>query len=197
MDGMADGLAGVNTPVYGADMNDRLAKDDWIAHGLRVLAKDGANALKVGPMAAKLKVSRGSFYWHFRDIGDFRTQLLHSWRERSTDQVIRDLDARQAEPDRLKQFMKRAFAARRDLDRAVRSWAAENRDVAAIVASVDARRVAYLAQMLVAAGVDSSRAPGRAAFLYWAYLGQPIVMDPRHSSITDSAIDDIGDLFEK
>jgi len=194
---MADELAGVNTLVYGATMSDRLTKDDWLTHGLRTLAKDGANALKVGPMATKLKVSRGSFYWHFRDIADFRAQLLRSWQERSTEQVIRDLDARKAEPDRLRQFMKRAFAARRDLDRAVRSWAAEDEEAARIVASVDARRVAYIAKMLVGAGVESRQALGRAAFLYWAYLGQPIVMDPRHSSIPESAIDDIGELFEK
>ena len=194
---MADELAGVNTLVYGATMSDRLTKDDWLTHGLRTLAKDGANALKVGPMATKLKVSRGSFYWHFRDIADFRAQLLRSWQERSTEQVIRDLDARKAEPDRLRQFMKRAFAARRDLDRAVRSWAAEDEEAARIVASVDARRVAYIAKMLVGVGVESRQALGRAAFLYWAYLGQPIVMDPRHSSIPESAIDDIGELFEK
>jgi len=30
-------------------------------------------------MATKLKVSRGSFYWHFRDIADFRAQLLRRW----------------------------------------------------------------------------------------------------------------------
>ena len=67
MDDMARDLAGVNTPVYGRVMTDRLAKSDWIEHGLRTLANEGANALKVGPMAAKLEVSRGSFYWHFRD----------------------------------------------------------------------------------------------------------------------------------
>src|SRR5882724_9590205 len=183
MDHMADKLAGVNTPVYGAAMNDRLTKDDWITHGLRTLAKDGANALKVGPMATKLRVSRGSFCWHFRDIADFRAQLLRSWQERSTEQVIRDLDARKAEPDRLKNFMKRVFAARRDLDRAVRSWAADDEEAARIVAAVDARRVAYIAKMLVGASVESKQALGRAAFLYWAYLGQPIVMDSRHSSI--------------
>jgi hypothetical protein len=33
--------------------------------------------------------------------------------------------------------------------------------------------------------------------MYWAYLGQAVVMDPRHSSIPASALDDIGDLFEK
>jgi len=178
-------------------MNDRLTKSDWIEHGLRTLASDGANALKVGPMATKLKVSRGSFYWHFRDIADFRSEVLRSWQERTTDQVIQELEAAKAEPDRLKHLMKRAFIAKRSLDRAIRSWASEDEDVAAIVASVDARRVAYIAKLLVAAGVESRRALPRAAFMYWAYLGQAIVMDPRHSTIAVSAMDDISDLFEK
>jgi len=177
-------------------MNDRLTKSDWIKHGLRTLANEGTNALKVGPMSTKLNVSRGSFYWHFRDIADFRSQILRSWQQRSTDQVIQDIAAK-AEPDRLKHLMRRAFAANRGLDRAVRSWAAEDRYVAATVASVDARRVAYIARLLVDAGVESQKASSRAAFMYWAYLGQSIVMDARHSSIAASALDDIVDLFEK
>ncbi len=194
---MAYELAGVNTLVYGRAMNDRLTKSDWIKHGLRTLANEGANALKVGPMSTKLKVSRGSFYWHFRDIADFRSQLLQSWQERTTDQVIEELEAEKAEPGRLKHLMKRALNVKRDLDRAIRSWAAEDEDVAKIVATVDDRRVAYLAKMLVAAGVESRRALPRAVFMYWAYLGQTMVMDTRHSSISPVAIDDISDLLEK
>ena len=194
---MAHDMAAVNTLVYGRIMTDRLAKSDWIDHGLRTLAKEGVNALKVGPMADGLKVSRGSFYWHFRDIADFRAQLLQSWQEEATDRVIRDLEAEKDRPDRLKQLMRRAFASKRSLDRAIRSWAAQDREVAAIVASVDARRVAYIARMLAAAGVEGQKAQRRAAFLYWAFLGQRMVMDPRHASIAPAALDDITDLFEK
>ncbi len=178
-------------------MTDRLTKTDWIRQGLRTLATDGANALKVGPMSTALKVSRGSFYWHFRDIADFRSQLLRSWQERSTDQVIRELEAQNAEPGRLKHLLKLALATKRGLDRAIRSWAAEDEDVAKVVAAVDDRRVAYIARMLVASGVESRQAHPRAAFMYWAYLGQTMVMDPRHSSLSPAAIDDISDLFEK
>ena len=178
------------------DDRDRLAKSDWIEHGLRTLASNGANALKVGPMATRLKVSRGSFYWHFRDIADFRSQVLQCWQERTTERVIRDLEAAKAEPDRLKHLMRRAFVAKRSLERAIRSWAAEDKDVAATVAAVDTRRVSYIAKMLVAEGVESGRALPRAAFMYWAYLGQPIVMNPRHASIPVAALDEIGDLFE-
>ena len=194
---MALDVAAVNTLVYGRPMTDRLTRSDWISHGLATLAKDGANALKVGPMADGLKVSRGSFYWHFRDIADFRAELLQAWQEQATDRVIRDLEARKDRPDRLKQLMRRAFADERSLDRAIRSWAAEDRAVAAIVASVDGRRGAYIAKMLAAVGVESQKALRRAAFLYWAYLGQPMVMEPRHASIAAAALDDIGDLFEK
>ena len=82
------------------------------------------------------------------------------------------------------------------LDRAMRSWAGEDEEVANVVASVDARRVERIAGLLIDAGVSSERAEHRAAFLYWAYLGQAIVMDPRHSTISDWALDEISDLFE-
>lgn len=196
MEAMTNELPLVNTLVYGCPMKDRLTNLDWINHGLRTLANEGADALKVGPMATKLNVSRGSFYWHFRDIADFRSQILRSWQERATDQVIREIEAEEAEPDRLKHLMRRAFDVKRGLDRTLRSWAAEDEEVATIVASVDASRIAYIAKLLAAAGVESKQALSRAAFLYWAYLGQAIVMDSRHSSISASAIDDISGLFE-
>src|SRR5215813_9165624 len=131
-------LSGVNTLVYGEVMSDRLTKSDWIDHGLRTLENEGANALKVGPMATTLKVSRGSFYWHFRDIADFRSQILRSWQERMTDQVIQEI-AGKAETDRPRHLLRRAFIVKRSLDRAIRSWAAEDEEVATVVASVDAR----------------------------------------------------------
>lgn len=177
-------------------MNGRLTKSEWIKHGLRTLANEGSNALKVGPMSAKLKVSRGSFYWHFQDIADFRSQILRSWQKHSTDQIIQEITGK-AEPDRLKNLMRRAFLATNRLDRAIRSWAAEDKAVAATVASVDARRVVYIAKLLTDAGVESQKAQSRAAFMYWAYVGQAVVMDRRHSSITALALDDISDLFEK
>src|SRR5258708_1698349 len=164
-------------------MNDRLTKSDWIKHGLRTLANEGANALKVGPMSTALKVSRGSFYWHFRDIADFRSQLLRSWQERSTDQVIQELEAEKAEPGRLKHLMPGPLNVRRDRARAIGPGAAEEEDAAKIVAPVDDRRVAYRAKMLVAAGVESRGALPRAAFMFWVSRGQTMVMDPRHSSI--------------
>lgn len=187
----------VNTHVYGATMHDQLTKAEWIGHGLRTLALGGPGALKIGKLAAKLKVSRGSFYWHFRDLADFETQLLKSWQATSTDQVIESLDAREGDPTRMVWLIQHAFRGRRLLDRAMRSWAAEDGKVARMVASVDARRIARIASLLIDVGVERKRAHHRAMFLYWAYLGQATVMDRNSRSIPPAALADVVSLFER
>jgi AcrR family transcriptional regulator len=192
----------VNTHVYGWGMDDQLTKDRltrsaWLDHGLRILARQGADALKVGALATGLNVSRGSFYWHFKDISEFRLQLLQRWQERTTDQVIEGIDASVAGAARLTHLMKLAFNEDRSLDRAIRAMASTDADVAKMVASVDARRVGYMAKWLIEAGVESQRALPRAEFLYWAYIGQSAVMDPRHSAITELDVDDLSALFTR
>ncbi len=177
-------------------MDARLTQQDWINTGLRTLATDGATALKVGAMATAMGVSRGSFYWHFKGFADFRAQLLLSWRDRTVDQVIREFEDDRAGQGRLRRLVKRAFFGKRGLDRAIRIWAADETEVAAMVATVDARRVAYMAELLIAAGVDAGQAQPRAAFVYWAYLGQAIVMDPANAAIDEVALDAIASLLE-
>lgn len=177
-------------------MSERLTSLDWIKHGLRTLASQGSAGLKVAPMAATLKVSRGSFYWHFRDIADFERHLLQCWQDATTEQVIRELEAGRSRPERLKYLIQRAFRGTRHLDRAIRAWAATDVRAACVVASVDARRVAYIAELLETAGVAPTRAASRAAFMYWAYLGQAAVMEPRLATIATAELDAIGELFE-
>ena len=177
-------------------MNTRLTAQNWINAGLRTLATDGASGLKVGAMAAALGVSRGSFYWHFRDFADFRSQMLNCWRDRTVDRIIEEFDRDPTGPDRLRQLIRRAFFGKRGLDRAIRIWAADEPDVAAMVASVDARRVAYMAELLVSAGVDRTQAQPRAAFIYWAYLGQALVMDPATAAIDEDALERIAAALE-
>ena len=79
----------------------------------------------------------------------------------------------------------------------MRSWAATDRTAAEIVAAVDAKRVSRLAGLLIEAGVKEGHAFHRAAFLYWAYLGQVAVMDRRYATLPADALDHIGGIFER
>jgi hypothetical protein len=75
-------------------------------------------------------------------------------------------------------------------------WAATEESAAAVVASVDTRRVKFIAQLLVASGVPKSEALERAKFLYWAYLGRSLATSSL-DSIKRSTVDTIATLFER
>lgn len=175
-------------------MSERLSKADWLNEGLKTLSVEGVGGLKIGPMADRLKVSRGSFYWHFTDVGDLRDQLLDHWSERATEEVIRRLEDHAA-PDRLNALLRVAFVEDRRLERAIRAWATTEQRVAATVARVDARRVDVIARFLGENDVARGPATIRARFVYWAWLGQTLVMAPDAASADPAQIDEIIDLL--
>ena len=176
-------------------MTKRLTKIDWLNFGLVTLKTAGATALKADPMAKALNVSRGSFYWHFADIDQFKTDLLHHWQDLTTDQIIAGLESELAPCARLNALMQQAFNADRSLERAVRAWAIQSPPSAKAVAAVDRRRIAYIAGLLDAAGLAPAYTAARATFLYWAYLGQPVVMDPTHSRLNTTQLSAIAKLI--
>lgn len=57
----------------------RLSAEDWLEVGYNVLAHEGVRALKVERLCQQAGVTRGSFYWHFEDIEQYRAALVESW----------------------------------------------------------------------------------------------------------------------
>ena len=174
----------------------RLTKADWVHHGLSTLAQHGPNALKIGGMAEALGVSRGSFYWHFRDSAELRTEILRHWEEGLTDAVLRDLESRQKDQKPLLLLLKKAFIGNQNLHRAIRAWAVDDPVVAHVVEQADNRRIRYICDLLLDNGVASDHAMPRAEFLYWAYLGQAMMVGQRHKTVSAAAIGDIAAKFE-
>ncbi|WJR78467.1 TetR/AcrR family transcriptional regulator [Bradyrhizobium sp. NP1] len=150
---------------------DQLSAQDWLDFGLKVLAKSGFTALKAEPLAKAMGVSRGSFYWHFADIGAFHAAILEHWREVAAEQVIASLDAASAEADPLLLLLQRAFTGRRALEKAVRSWAAADVSARVAVQAIDRRRVDYIERLLAARGPAPDVARARAQILYWTFVG--------------------------
>jgi len=52
----------------------QLTREDWVRAGLTKLAESGIHEVRVKVLAKALKISKGSFYHHFRD----RKELLDS-----------------------------------------------------------------------------------------------------------------------
>ncbi|MBR1123354.1 TetR/AcrR family transcriptional regulator [Bradyrhizobium lablabi] len=151
-------------------MTDQLSAGDWLDQGLKVLAQRGFTALKADPLAKAMGVSRGSFYWHFTDIGAFHAAILKRWREVAAEQVIAGLEAASGE-NPMSLLLTSALRNRQALEKAVRSWATVDAKARSAVQAIDRRRLDYLEHMLRQSGVSADIAAARAQILYWAFLG--------------------------
>ncbi|MFN3661424.1 TetR family transcriptional regulator [Yoonia sp.] len=45
--------------------------EDWLMAGFRALASHGPSALRAAALARDLGTTKGSFYWHFKDLPDY------------------------------------------------------------------------------------------------------------------------------
>jgi AcrR family transcriptional regulator len=151
-------------------MADQLSAKDWLDQGLKTLAERGFTALKAEPLAKAMGVSRGSFYWHFADIGAFHAAILKHWREVATEAIIADVEAA-ANDNPLPLLLRRVFSERLALENAVRSWATVDPAAKAAVQAIDRRRLSYVEGQFRASGFPPDVARARAQILYWAFLG--------------------------
>ncbi|MFN8894205.1 MAG: TetR/AcrR family transcriptional regulator, partial [Betaproteobacteria bacterium] len=78
-----------------------LTPDDWVRAATQVLVDHGIDHVRVDVLAGELNVTRGSFYWHFRDREDLLRRVLQAWREEATVQLSRRLALARSEPREL------------------------------------------------------------------------------------------------
>ena len=152
-------------------MADQLSAKDWLDQGLKTLTDSGFTALKAEPLAKAMGVSRGSFYWHFADIGAFHAAILAHWRDVAAEQVIANLEAASGTANPLPRLLRGAFGTRPGLENAVRTWASVDPKARAAVRAIDRRRLSYIESLFRANGFPPGVARARAQILYWAYLG--------------------------
>jgi AcrR family transcriptional regulator len=193
---MAEALAPVNTAVYGQvaagiRMADQLSAKDWLDQGLRALARSGFTALKAEPLAKAMGVSRGSFYWHFADIGAYHAAILKHWREVAAEQIIANLEAASGDNNPLQLLLRRAFGAKPALENAVRTWATLDPAARSAVQAIDRRRLGYVENLLNASGLPADVARARAQILYWAFLGFALSDKPLPQARQAEVIDEL------
>jgi AcrR family transcriptional regulator len=152
-------------------MTDQLSIKDWLDLGLKTLATRGFTALKAEPLAKQMGVSRGSFYWHFADIGAYHAAILRHWREVAAEQIIANLEAASSHDDPLALLLRQAFGGKLTLENAVRTWATVDPAARAAVQAIDRRRLGYLENLLRQSGLSADAASARAQILYWAFVG--------------------------
>lgn len=148
---------------------------DWIRAAARRLGAGGISAVAVETLARDLGVTKGSFYWHFRDRAALLVALLADWADHATEPLLRRLEgaASPAPRDRLARLAATvAGEGAGALDPAIRAWARHDPAAAAAVRRVDAARLAFIAGEFRALGFVPAAASTRARLFYLHLLGE-------------------------
>ncbi len=191
-------LAQVNTLAYVFKMtNKRLTKDDWVLAGFRALVQQGPQALKAEPLARALATTKGSFYWHFKDVPSFHTAMLLYWERHALDGIITLVETEGTPVASLRKLAQVAVShddpayGGKHAEPAIRAWARSDPAVSKAVAEVDAKRLAYLQKLLTQCGVSN---PELARALYAASLGME-ELSTRDNADNQNAIGTLVDLI--
>jgi AcrR family transcriptional regulator len=149
--------------------------EDWVDEGLKLLAQQGVDAVKVERLAIALGVTKGSFYWHFRDREALLDALLKRWESHSTQLVIERVDASGGTAaERLRTLIVSTSQSRRAarIEQAIRAWGARDKHVRSVLQALDTKREAYVQALLVEHGLPVARAKSRSRMLYLALIGE-------------------------
>jgi AcrR family transcriptional regulator len=154
----------------------RLNADDWIDAADAAMVEGGIAAVAVEPLAERLGVTKGSFYWHFPNRDALLAAMLERWARDETEAAIADLDRIVDPRERLEQLIVRALAD----DEAARfghafhlavSDAADDPIVRPVLQRVSERRIDYLIACFRALGLSADEARQRGLLAYAAYVG--------------------------
>jgi AcrR family transcriptional regulator len=153
-----------------------VTRDDWADAALAALAERGLAAVAVEPLARALGVTKGSFYWHFKDRAALIEATLARWEVVAVDQPIAALAGLDDPADRLRRLIALAWERPEHL-RADQALAASTEPpVVRAVARVTARRLEFLVQTYRALGEPPARARQWAATAMATYLGTGLLL---------------------
>lgn len=157
-----------------APAREALDRAAWIAGALDIVARDGIDGLRVESLAKQLGVTKGSFYWHFKDRRDLIDAVLDDWRTSRIRDIRKQTAAMPGGELAALRHTIDVYAAGKNrkgisIEAAVRIWARQDANGLAVVEEVDAERLECTRRLFLALGLPPTEAAARSALLY-AYV---------------------------
>lgn len=157
------------------DSAQRGSADLWLSAAYEALVGQGIDAVKILPLAARLGLSRTSFYWFFRDRAALLDALAAAWEGRTTAPLIAATRAYAGSAQEAMLNVSGCFMSDRTFDHrmefAVRGWALRDPAMLVRLHAADNARLEALRAMLADWGFDPAEADVRARTVYLVQIG--------------------------
>lgn len=155
-----------------------MTRERWIATAFKLLLLEGPEVIRVDRLCTELKVTKGSFYWHFKDLDALKSAMVSHWRQVTRSELISSATAHGQSPRDLVLMLFETASLREPGDHAataasiaIRHWAGADPAVRRDLADADNERLAFLTTQIRAAGWSGAEARSRASFLNAALIG--------------------------
>ena len=156
-----------------------------------VLAEEGISGVRIDRLAARLGLSKGSFFHHFAGAAAFRAALLDRWESRAVPELG------DASPQMLLEDLAERVGTIVDvrLDAAIRAWAFEDAQAAAAQERVDAARLRALESIWQKIVHDPARARAAALLPHLLVIGATAALPTTSRADLESAFGLLAELI--
>jgi AcrR family transcriptional regulator len=150
----------------------RTPRGAWIEAALQALSAGGQDEVRVEALAASLGVSKGGFYWHFKDRQALLGEMLDSWEKAVVEDVIAQVESQPVEPRaKLQHLFALAPSVDFEVELAIRDWSRRDAGVAERLRQIDGRRMAYLRSLFGQFCSDEDEVEARSMLAYSLFVG--------------------------
>lgn len=180
----------------------QLDRNAWVNAATEILAEEGIAGLRVEVLAKRLKVTKGSFYWHFQDRRDLLIAVLQQWKDGRIRDIIKQTTAEKGNELAQIYHVIDVYSTNRSrrgmmIELAVRDWARRDAEAGAIVAEVDDVRLRCARALFLACGVPMEEASSRCMLLYAYVFGVSLMIYEKFDTDVARLKRDIADLIAR
>ncbi|HMV52252.1 MAG TPA: TetR/AcrR family transcriptional regulator [Rhodocyclaceae bacterium] len=167
-------------PPPSAAPRNALDRQAWIDAATTTLAEYGVAGVRVEALAKTLGVTKGSFYWHFRDRQALLEAVLDNWKQGRIGDIVKQTRCEPGHEREQLDHVMAVYSASRNrkgirIELAIRDWARRDPTAATVVEEVDATRYDCARTLFVARGMSAHEAATRSVLLYAYVFGQSLM----------------------
>jgi AcrR family transcriptional regulator len=180
----------------------QLDRSAWVHAAFDILAAEGVTGLRVEVLAKRLHVTKGSFYWHFKNRSDLLGAVLETWKDGRIRDIIKQTRIQPGEELGQIYHVIDVYSASRNrrgmqIELAVRDWARRDAAAAMIVAEVDNWRLQCARDLFLACNVPMAEATSRCVLLYAYVFGISLMNCEQFAADIPRIKQEIADLISR
>jgi AcrR family transcriptional regulator len=152
----------------------QLQRVDWLQQALEIFVSEGINAVRITALSKSLGVTRGSFYWHFKNREELIDALVSYWKSKNTPALINSFGNAEDFSEGILKFFETCvdstqFDSRLDL--AIREWARRSDQIRNQIDQEDSKRIESMQNFFQRFKFRMPEALIRARVLYFTQIG--------------------------